>query len=290
MQPYPYASVRVIRRPRPSGRALRLLITIGVTLLALLFLFPFYWMVVLGTRSISEVYQFPPPLLPGTSLPENFSRLLQAFNLPQAMWNSFVVAGSSTLFTLFFCSLAGYGFARFSQAPGNRWLFNIMLATIMIPPTVGLIPWFIEMKNFHWLNSYWPLIIPTMANAFGIFWMRQFIAQTVPSELYDSSKIDGCSDLAAYWRIVLPLIVPGLAALGILTFLSFWNNFQIPLIILNDKNLFTMPLALTSLNALYTNDTPAVMLGTTISVLPIIIAFLVGTRYFLAGLTSGSVK
>jgi len=273
-----------------SNRTLRLLITIGIAILALLFVFPLYWMVVLGTHTRTEVYQFPPPVLPGAALLDNFLRLIQAFNLPGAMWNSFFVAGASTLLTLFFCSLAGYGFARFRQAPGNRWLFNIMLGTIMIPPTVGLIPWFIEMKNFHWLNTYWPLIVPTMASAFGIFWMRQYIVQTIPPELYDAAKVDGCSDLRAYWQIVLPLIVPGLAALGVLTFLQIWNNFQIPLIILNDKSLFTMPLALTSLNTLYATDTPAVMLGTAISVLPIIIAFLLGTRYFLAGLTSGAVK
>jgi cellobiose transport system permease protein len=273
-----------------SNRTLRLLITIGIAILALLFVFPLYWMVVLGTHTRTEVYQFPPPVLPGSALLDNFSRLIQAFNLPGAMWNSFFVAGVSTLLTLFFCSLAGYGFARFRLAPGNRWLFNIMLGTIMIPPTVGLIPWFIEMKNFHWLNTYWPLIVPTMASAFGIFWMRQYIVQTIPSELYDAAKVDGCSDLRTYWQIVVPLIVPGLAALGVLTFLQIWNNFQIPLIILNDKSLFTMPLALTSLNTLYATDTPAVMLGTAISVLPIIIAFLLGTRYFLAGLTSGAVK
>lgn len=273
-----------------SNRTLRLSITIGVALLAIVFIFPLYWMVVLGTHTQSEVYQFPPPLLPGTALFANFTRLINAFNLGRAMGNSFFVAGASTLLTLFFCSLGGYGFARFRQAPGHRGLFNFMLATIMIPPTVGLIPWFVEMKDFHWLNTYWPLIVPTMASAFGIFWMRQYIEHTIPSELYDAARVDGCSALRTYWQIVLPLIVPGLAALGVLTFLAVWNNFLIPLIILNDKNLFTMPLALTSLYGLYSNDTPAVMLGTAISVFPIIIAFLLGTRYFLAGLTSGAVK
>ena len=273
-----------------SSRPLRLFVTMGVGLLALLFVFPFYWMIVLGTHTQSEVYQFPPPALPGTALVDNFTRLVQAFNLGLAMWNSVFVAGASTLLTLFFCSLAGYGFARFRQAPGHSWLFSFMLGTIMIPPTVGLIPWFVEMKNLHWLNSYWPLIVPTMASGFGIFWMRQYIEQTIPNELYDSARVDGCSSWRTYVQIVLPLIVPGLAALGVLTFLAAWNNFLIPLIVLNDKSLFTMPLALTSLNSLYSNDTPAVMLGTAISVFPIIVAFLLGTRYFLAGLTSGAVK
>jgi ABC-type glycerol-3-phosphate transport system permease component len=273
-----------------SSRLTRLGITVAVALLAVIFLFPLYWMIVLGTHSLSEVYLFPPPMLPGVELLENFRRLVEGINVPGAMGNSLFVAGATTVLTLFFCSLAGYGFARFTDAPGNRWLFTFMMVTIMIPATVGLIPWFVIMKNLGWLNTYWPLIVPSMASAFGIFWMRQYIGQAVPTELYDAAKVDGCSDFRTYWRIVLPLIVPGLAALGILTFLQTWNQFQIPLIILNDKRLFTMPLALTSLNALNASDIPAVMLGTTISVLPIIIAFLFGTRYFLAGLTSGAVK
>lgn len=273
-----------------SNRTLRLCITICIALLALVFIFPFYWMIVIATHTQAEAYQFPPPALPGTALIDNFTRLINAFSLGRALANSFFVAGASTLLTLFFCSLAGYAFARFRQAPGYNWLFNGMLATIMIPPTVGLIPWFVEIKTFHWLNTYWPLIVPSMASAFGIFWMRQYIGQTIPGELYDATRVDGCSSWGTYVRVVLPLIVPGLAALGVLTFLAVWNNFLIPLIILNDKNLFTMPLALTSLYGLYANDTPAVMLGTTISVLPIIVAFLLGTRYFLAGLTSGAVK
>lgn len=273
-----------------GNRVLRLFITIGVGLLALVFVFPLYWMVVLGTHTRTEVYQFPPPLLPGTALLDNFQRLIDTINLPLAMWNSFLVAISTTLLTLLICSLAGYGFARYTQAPGNRWLFNVMLGTIMIPPTIGLIPWFVEMKWFGWLNSYWPLIIPAAASAFGIFWLRQYIEQTIPHELYDASQVDGCSGWRAYWQLVIPLIVPGMAALAVLTFLTTWNSFLVPLIVLNDKNLFTMPLALTTLNALYSNDVPAVMLGTAISVLPIIIAFLMGTRYFIAGLTSGALK
>lgn len=273
-----------------SSRVTRLLITILVALAALAFLFPLYWMVVLGTHNRATVYQFPPPIFPGVDLLDNFQRLVAGVDIVGAMGNSLLVAGATTLLTLFFCSLAGYGFARFSQAPGREVLFTIMMVTMMVPATVGLIPWFVIMKNLGWLNTYWPLIVPQMATAFGIFWMRQYIEQTIPTELYDAAKVDGCSDWRTYWRIVLPLIVPGLAALGVLTFLQTWNNFQIPLIILNDKSLFTMPLSLTSLNTLYGTDVPAVMLGTAVSVLPIIIAFLFGTRYFLAGLTSGAVK
>ncbi|MBO0782983.1 MAG: carbohydrate ABC transporter permease [Ktedonobacteraceae bacterium] len=273
-----------------SNRVLRLFITIGVALVALFFLFPFYWMIVLGTHTRPEVYQFPPPILPGSVLLENFQRLIDTINLPLAMGNSLLIALTTTLLTLFICSFAGYGFSRYTQAPGHRWLFVVMLGTIMIPPTIGLIPWFVEMKWFGWINTYWPLIIPASANAFGIFWMRQYMEQAIPHELYDASRVDGCSGWRAYWQLVIPLVVPGLAALGVLTFLTAWNSFLVPLIVLNDKSLFTMPLALTTLNALYSTDVPAVMLGTFISVLPIIIGFLLGTRYFIAGLASGALK
>lgn len=259
-------------------------------LLAIFFLFPLYWMIILGTNSQADIYHFPPPLLPGTSLMQNFKRLIETIPFFLSMWNSLYVALFHTLLVLFFCSFAGYGFARFKDAPGNRWLFGFAIATIMIPGVAGLIPWFLLMKALGWLNTYWPLIIPGAASAFGIFWMHQYIREAIPYEIYESSKMDGASDWRTYWQIVLPLIRPGLAALGVLTFLGVWNNFQTPLIVLNDVEKFTVPLALTNLNTLYSTDVPATMLGTTISVLPIFTAFLLGTKHFIAGLTSGSVK
>jgi ABC-type glycerol-3-phosphate transport system permease component len=274
----------------PSRRLTRATVTLGIALLAVLFLLPLYWMAVLATHTRSEVYQFPPPFFPGGSLVENFSRLTATVNALQALWNSFFVATASTILVLFFSSLAGYGFARYQQAPGHRWLFNIMLATIMIPTAAGIIPWFVEMKIFHWLNTYWPLIIPSAASAFGIFWMRQYIEEAIPFELYEAARLDGCSGWRVYWQIVVPLIGPGLAALAALTFLTSWNNFFIPLLVLNDQNLFTLPLALTSLNEVYATDVPAVMLGTAIGVLPILLMFVFTTRQFIAGLSNGAVK
>lgn len=274
----------------PSRRLTRATVTLGIALLAVLFLLPLYWMAVLATHTRSEVYQFPPPFFPGGSLVENFSRLTAAVNALQALWNSFFVATASTILVLFFSSLAGYGFARYQQAPGHRWLFNIMLATIMIPTAAGIIPWFVEMKIFHWLNTYWPLIIPSAASAFGIFWMRQYIEEAIPFELYEAARLDGCSGWRVYWQIVVPLIGPGLAALAALTFLTSWNNFFIPLLVLNDQNLFTLPLALTSLDEVYATDVPAVMLGTAIGVLPILLMFVFTTRQFIAGLSNGAVK
>lgn len=273
-----------------NSRFVRASVTVLVAIIAAIFLFPLYWMVVLSTHTRSEVYSFPPPFLPGNAVIDNFNRLIEAFNIARTMGNSAMIATVQTILILFFCSLAGFGFARFQQAPGRKWFFNIMLATIMIPGTVGLIPWFVEMKQFHWLDTYWPLIVPSAVSAFGIFWMRQYIEEAIPTELYDAARIDGCSDWRIYCQIVLPLIVPGLSALAALTFLNSWNNFLVPLLVLNDKDLFTLPLGLTSLNGIYVNDTPAIMLGTAIGTLPILIAFIFATRQFIMGLSSGSVK
>jgi ABC-type glycerol-3-phosphate transport system permease component len=265
-------------------------ITVVVILAALVFVFPFYWMIVLGSHTNPEVYSFPPPLLPGDALADNFGRVVEAFNLLKAMWNSIYVAVFHTTLVLFFSSLVGYGFSRFREAPGNRWMWGVVLATVFVPPTVGLIPWYMLMKWLGWIDTLWPLIIPAAANGFAVFWMRQYIDEAIPTELYDAARIDGASDPWIYWRIVLPLIRPALGALAVWTFMLTWTNFQIPLIILNDASKFTMPLALTSLNQVHGTDTSAVMLGSALSVLPIFVAFLLAARQFMSGLTAGAVK
>lgn len=273
-----------------GSRRTRAIVTAGVAILLVIFLLPFYWMVVLATHTQAEVFQFPPPLLPGGSILDSYHRLVSAFNFPLALWNSFFVAGSSTLLVLFFCSFAGYGFARFQRAPGHQWLFTAMMLTIMIPPTVGLVPWFVEMKNFGWLNTYRPLVVPGAANAFGIFWMRQYIQRAIPLEMYDAAKIDGSSDLQMYWQIVIPLIRSGLGALAMFTFLQSWTSYLLPLLILSDPGKQTLPLALATLVQQFSADTPAIMLGTTIGVIPVIVVFLLSARQFLGGLTVGAVK
>ena len=258
---------------------------------ALFVLFPLLWMLILSTNNRTKVYEFPPPVLPGGALFDNFQRLIDSIPYFTALWNSVYVAVFNTVLVLFVCSFAGYGFSRYKDAPGRKWLFYLVVASIMIPPLAGLIPWFLLMKWLGWLNTLWPMIIPPAANAFGVFWMYQFITEAIPAEIYESSKIDGASDWKVYYRIVLPLIRPGMGALAVLTFITSWQNFQIPLIVLNEESKFTIPLALANLTTLISGtDVPAVMLGTSISILPIFIAFVLGTRHFIAGLTSGAVK
>lgn len=273
-----------------GNRMSRVLINIFVFSLSIFYVVPLIWMLILGTNSREDVYNFPPPVTPGDSLQENFQRLVEGIPFFQSLWNSFYVSGLQTILVLFISSFAAFGFSKYTNAPGRKILFGIMVSSIMIPSLAGLIPWFMIMKSFGWLNTHLPLIIPPAANAFGVFWMYQFIKGAIPNELYEAAKIDGASDMKIYWSIVIPLIRPGLAGLGILTFLNAWQNFQIPLLVLNDVTKFTLPLALTNLTTLYSTDIAAVMLGTTISIFPILVAFLFMTKHFIAGLTNGSVK
>jgi ABC-type glycerol-3-phosphate transport system permease component len=273
-----------------GDKVARWVVTGLIWLLVLAFVFPFYWMIVLGTHSNDEIYRFPPPLLPGDSLMDNWQQLTSVVPILRSMFNSVVIAVSHTVLVLVLCSLVGFAFARFRQAPGSRWMWRVVLATIFIPGVVGLIPWYILMARLGWIDTYWPLIIPGAVNGFAVFWMRQFIVQTVPVDLYDAARMDGASDWRTWASIVLPLIRPGLGALGIFTFMGTWTSFQIPLIVLNTREKFTYPLALADLNTLYHSDTAAVMLGSTISVLPIFIAFVLGAKQFMSGLTAGAVR
>ncbi|REF35444.1 carbohydrate ABC transporter permease [Thermasporomyces composti] len=272
-------------------RGLRWVVTVAVALTTVVFVFPLYWMAVLATRSTAEVFDFPPPLLPGSALVDNIAKLQESLDIVRALGNTVYVAVTHTLLVLLVSSLAGYGFSRFREAPGHRWLYGFVMLTIFVPPAAGLIPWFVEMKTLGWINTYWPLILTGAATGFGVFWMRQVIDAAVPVELYDAARIDGAGDLWIYWRVVLPIIRPGLAALAVWSFMMSWNSFLMPLIILNDSEKFTLPLALTQLNtAAGGSDVATVMLGTTIGVLPVFVAFVLATKQFIAGLTAGTVR
>ncbi len=283
--------VRMGRRPgrslqrRISQAVLYALVTGG----ALLCLFPFYWMAVVSTRPTGEVFAFPPPIIPGGLFLTNVRSLFQEIPYGYNYLNSVLYATSVTVLMLFFDSLAGFAFAKY-EFPGRETLFTILLSTMMIPYTVTLIPWFIEMKWFGWINSYAALIVPNVVDAFGIFWMRQYIQGAVPSELIDAARIDGASDFGIFHRIVVHIASPALGALGILTFLSAWNNLVGPLIIMRSPQSFTLTVALRTLVGLRLTDYGALMAGTTLSVIPILVGYLLGARRFIAGITAGSLQ
>ncbi|HEY8392077.1 MAG TPA: carbohydrate ABC transporter permease [Capillibacterium sp.] len=251
--------------------------------------YPFWYMMVLSTRSLSEIFAFPPPMWFGRALAENYRILMERLPFWRNVWNSVYIAVMATVTTLFFCSLGGYGFAVY-EFKGKKVLFNMMLATLMIPALLGIIPFFIMMRFFGWINTPRALYLPGAASAYGIYLLRQYITGAVPLALIDAARIDGCSEFGIYRRIVLPIIKPGLAALGIITFLGSWDNFMSALVILREKMTYTIPVALRSFQGQAQTDYGAIMVGASIAVLPLVIVFLFMSRQLIAGLTYGAVK
>jgi cellobiose transport system permease protein len=251
--------------------------------------FPFYWLVVMSTNSSSDIFNYPPKLTFGSHLIENVTNVLHNIDFFEAFANTFFVASTETTLVLFFCSLAGFTFAKFSFR-GKNVLFALLLGTMMIPSQLSAVPSFVLMAKLGWVSSFKALIIPGMVTAFGVFWLRQYTASSVPDELVDAGRIDGCGHLRLYWHIALPILRPALAFLGIFTFVHAWNDYMWPLIILNDPAKYTLQVALSQLNSIYSMDYGMVMAGTLMATIPLLLIFLLGSRHFIANITAGALK
>jgi ABC-type glycerol-3-phosphate transport system permease component len=253
------------------------------------FLLPFYWMALSSVRPKAEYYALPIPLFPRTLSLENYQQLFERSLFGRGLLNSTFLAVVSVVLQVAFCSLAGYTFAKL-RFRGREALFIGILTTMMIPSGVGLIPNFIVMARIHWIDTYLPLIIPGIANAFGIFWMRQYCL-SLSDDLLDAARIDGAGEFGIYWRVVLPIITPALASLAIFVFLGTWNDFLPPLVFLRSQELFPVQLWLSVVAQQGEVKTPAVvMAGSVLASIPVLILFATLQRYFIAGLTAGSVK
>jgi ABC-type glycerol-3-phosphate transport system permease component len=286
------------RRIRP-GRILTHIVLLGFLLL---FMFPFYWMVSSALKPLPDIYAAPIQWWPRNPTLQAFAEVLGlvpsealegrgGVTISRTLVNSAIIAIVFTVASVFLSSLAGFAFAKL-HFKGRNALFLLMLATMMIPNSVGLIPNYMIMARIGWVNTWWPLIIPGLASAFSVFWMRQYMT-SVPDEMVEAAQIDGCGPFGIYWRVVIPVVAPGLAALAIFTFMSSWNAFLGPLIYLNDAKKYTVPLALSLLNSsVQGQPTPVhlVFAGSVISILPILALFIFTQRYFVAGLTAGSIK
>lgn len=271
-------------------RRFNVAVTIILFLVSLFFVLPLYWTAVFATRTLPEVFQFPPPMWFGSALADNYSRIEQVFPPFRPIINSLIVAVPKTIGLVLVSALAGYGFARYVRAPGHKFLMAATFATLFFPPSLALIPFFLQMNWLGWLNTYWPLIVPAVASGFGVIWMYTYIGSTIPRELYEAAEMDGAKGFSTFFFVVLPIIRPGLAALAVWTVIGTWNEFQLPLVVLSDAARQTVPLALTSLSTTRYSDTPAVMLSTLMGLVPVFILFALLSRQFIAGLTSGAVK
>ena len=269
-----------------------LLLNVVVAVGGIIVAIPLIWMISSSFKPLSEIYAFPPTLIPQTFTMKNYDRLLSDWPFWNWYGNSLVIAVISTLTVLFFTSLAGFGFAKY-RFRGSRVLFIVLLASTMIPFQLILVPLYILMSRLSWSNSYLALVIPFMAPALGIFLMRQFML-SIPSELIEAARIDGATEFGIYWRVMLPLARPALAAQAVLTFLGAWNSFLWPLSVLRNRDFMTLPVGMsTMVGSVSAGSEPAIgatMAAATLVSIPVIIVFISVQKQYIAGLTAAGVK
>jgi multiple sugar transport system permease protein len=255
----------------------------------LIMLTPFYFMFVFASHSRTEIFSLPPPLFFGDDVLNNLAILTRRIPFWRNLGWSVYVALASTALTLLFCSMGGYAFAMF-EFRYKKALFGLVMGTMLLPSFMGMIPTFMIMDLLGWIDQPRALYIPGAASAFGIFLMRQFVSSAIPRELVEAARMDGCSEMGIYWRIVLPLLKPALGTLGLITFIGSWNNFIGPLVVMRSPDMYTLPLALRSLQSPVDTEWGALMLGSSIATLPLLVLFVLSSRQLISGLTVGAVK
>lgn len=255
---------------------------------AVFMVFPFIWMLSTSLKTVGAISQMPPQLIPNPLNWENYTTIWSKVDFGRYTWNSFLLVALEMVGALLSCSMVAFGLAMFKFKLRGP-IQMVMLATLMIPSQVTMIPTYFIWKQFHALNSYYPLVIPSyLGSAFGIFLMLQYL-RSLPKELYESATIDGCSPPGIFFRIYLPLCRPALAALGVFTFMGAWNNTLGPLIYLQDKNLYTLPLGLLYLKSENVNQA-LLMAGAVVTTLPVVIVYLFAQKQFVQGIASTGLK
>ncbi len=250
---------------------------------------PFLWMVLGSLKPQAEFLRIPPTFLPATPTMDNYGRLFEQLDFPRFFFNSSVVALAVTVGNLVFCPMLGYALAKLRWR-GKRLVMGLVLATLMVPAGITLIPNFIMLSSFGLVNSYPGLILPFLAGAFGVFLMRQFMFG-VPDELLEAARIDGANEFRLYWTIVVPIAMPVLATLAILTFLGNWNAFIYPLVMATEPNMYTLPVALaTFATGQYQADHGMLMAGSVILVVPVLIVFIIFQRFITEGIATTGLK
>lgn len=265
-----------------------LLLHAALLLLAAATLVPLVWMVSASLMPEGEANTEPPPFFPSEVTWVHYQELFTRLDLGRHFLNSTLIATVVTVVSLFLNSMAGYAFAKL-RFPGRDRLFAFLIAAMVIPSQVSMLPLFLLMKSMGLVNSYWGVILPSMATILGIFLIRQY-ALSVPSELLDAARIDGASEWRIYWSIVLPLCKPVLVTMAVFNFLAMWNDFMWPLIILSDQDHYTLPVALANLSGEHVQDVELMMAGSVVTVLPVLAVFMFLQRYYIAGIMAGSVK
>ncbi len=289
-----YAETSEMTRVAPESAALslgrfstilRYVLLVGMTVVAI---FPFYWMLVGSFMPLGDLFSVPPKALPPHPTVSNYFELFQRIPFSRNMLNSFVIACLASGIGLFLATLAGFAFAKY-QFPGREVLFYGMIATLVLPEEVLVVPLFILMSQIGWVDTYQGAVVPSIASAFGIFWMRQYM-QSIPDEMLDAARVDGASEPQIYARIVLPVLGPGLAALAMILFMRAWNTFLWPLIVLRSEDMYTIPLSLARLIGVFEQPYNLVLAGSALATLPLVVVFVALQRQFIAGVMAGALK
>jgi multiple sugar transport system permease protein len=262
---------------------------IALSIGAFIMFFPFLWMIISSLKDLSQLYSVPPNWIPDPIMWGNYAASWNYMPFGTAYFNSFYITVIVVVVQLFTSSLAAYAFAKI-HFPFRNAIFMLFLAMMMIPGQVTIIPLYLIMKEFGWLDSHLSLIVPpALFNAFGVFLLRQFI-KGIPAEVEESAFLDGANRWTIYTRIVMPLVQPALSALGIFTFLQMWNRFFEPLIFLNSTSQFTVPLLLNQFRGQFITDWSLLMAGCAIAVIPVLIVYVLGQRYIIEGIAFTGLK
>jgi multiple sugar transport system permease protein len=256
---------------------------------AVLMFSPFYFMFVFATHTSSEIFSMPPPLWFGSAFLDNMASLMRHIPFWRNLGWSFYTAAMQTVLTLLVTSMAGYAFAMY-EFRFKKTLFAVALTAMLVPPFLSMIPTFMTMNLLGWIDQPRALYVPGAAAALGVFLMRQYVAAAIPSELIEAARIDGCGEFRIYWSIVMPLLGPALGTLGLISFIQAWNNFLSALVVLRSPSMYTLPLALRILQSPTNSDWGAVMAGSAVAVLPLLVLFAFTSRRLIDGLTTGAVK
>jgi len=260
----------------------------AMIVVAFFMLVPFFWMFSTSLKTVGEVFEYPPRWIPSTPHWENYRKVWTVVPFGRYMLNSLVVSTFITLLHLIVASLSAYAFARLNF-PGRDRLFLLYIATLMIPGQVTMIPNFILVKIFGWTDTYTGLIIPNVFTAFGVFLLRQFF-MTIPKDYEDAARIDGASRLYVYSRIIVPLSIPAVSTLAIFTFVFQWNNLLWPLVVVSKDYMKTITIGLASFQGMYGTSWNLLMAAAVMGIVPSVIAFIVGQKYLIKGITLTGLK
>lgn len=269
--------------------SLKLILWLVLLMGVVITVFPFIWSGILSTHDRTTMFSTTLTIAFSDQLVNNYRQLQEIMPFWNAMYNSLKVAGLGTLFSLMFCSMVGYALAVF-RFRGRNVLFTIMICSMMIPPVLTLIPYFMVINAIGLTNTHIAVWLPFTISPFGIFLIRQYVVASIPRDLLEAAKLDGAGEFRIYWSVVLPLLRPGLATLAIVQFVMLWNNFLHPLVILNSQDMQVITQALRSVQSIPNTPWGAVMLGTTLSIVPLLIIYLLSSKQMISGLTSGAVK